>query len=328
MPKMRSTVAVLAAATVALGRLTPAPADTGAAAPANRLASTGPAGDTDDGSRYPKLSLGIVGGLYGALYGYTYLAWYRQGASSETLQFRDEGWFGSHTYAGGADKIGHVWANYAVTRGVSGILEWGGYSKRTSLITATGLAIGFFVLAEIKDGYKPKYGFSWNDVVSNVAGNSLGVAMELWPALDERFDFRIEYWPSEYFIREMKSQGPFDSAEDYTGQRFLVSYHLASIDRLRESRCLGWTEWLDVTLGYQALHYLPAADPNDPVQRLFAGVSLNLQHALDRGLMPEPRTGQRPGAGLRALRFGTEVIAVPYTTLDVGGVSRVGTRGP
>jgi hypothetical protein len=283
----------------------------------------------EEPSSYQRLSLSAVGTTYAALYLYTYLAWYRHGSSLDGMRLRSEGMFGSGTYAGGADKLGHLWANYAVTRGMSRILEWGGYSKQTALITSTTLAVAFFALVEVKDGYEPGYGFSLGDVLFNAAGNALGAAVEVLPALERRFDFRLEYWPSPYFRQEIKTKGPFNSAEDYSGQRFLVSYHLASIDRARENRYWGWIEWLDLSLGYQALHYKPSAtDPNNPTQTLFVGVSLNVQQVLDRTLMPEPGSAKRAGAGLRALRFGTEIVAVPFTTVKVGAVSRARARSP
>jgi hypothetical protein len=278
---------------------------------------------------YQKLSLSVVGTIYAALYIYTYLAWYRQGSSLDGMHLRSEGMFGASTYAGGADKLGHLWANYAVTRGMSRILEWGGYSKQTALITSTTLAVAFFALVEVKDGYEPRYGFSLGDVLFNAAGNALGAAVELVPAVERRFDFRLEYWPSSYFRQEIKTKGPFNSAEDYTGQRFLISYHLASIDPLHQSRYWSWMEWLDLSLGYQALHYKPSAtDPNNPTQTLFVGVSVNVQQILDRTLVPEPGSGRHAGAGVRALRFGTEIVALPFTTLRIGGVSRTGARRP
>jgi hypothetical protein len=278
----------------------------------------------NDATEHRALALGITGGVYGVLYLYAYLAWYSDGAQT-TLHFRDEGWLGRDTYAGGADKVGHLWANYALTRSISRVLEWGGYSKPLSLVVSTSLAVGFFVLVELKDGYEPDYGFSWGDVVFNLAGNALGVGLELLPELDRMFDFRLEYWPSRYFIEEARTAGPFNSAEDYTGQRYLLAFHLASIDALRTSACCAWTQWLDLTLGYHALHYKPdTLDINTPEQRLFAGVSINVQHIIDRMLMPAPGSAKRPNTAARALRFGSELIAVPFTTLVLVGASRDG----
>jgi hypothetical protein len=229
------------------------------------------------------------------------------------------------TYAGGADKIGHMWGNYSIVRGISGILEWGGWSKKMALTTATGMTLGFFVVAEIKDGYKPQYGFSWGDIIFNVSGEALGLLFETQPKLDEMLDFKIEYFPSKAFRDSIGTDGPFNSSEDYTGQRFFVSYHLSTIDALRQSRYFGWSEYLDVSVGYQAAHFRPEyADPNDHKQDLFVGLQLNVQRIVDNALMPSARSGKKPGGGTRALHFCTEIFQVPFTTLRVGGLERTG----
>jgi hypothetical protein len=287
--------------------------------PVQATGASQPAGaDRDQELRHPKVAAAIVGGIYGSLSLYTYLAWYRRSENSPSLHFRDEGWFGSSTYAGGADKLGHLWTNYALTRATAGILQWGGYSRRAAVTTSVVLAAAFSLGIELKDGYEPQYGFSAGDLISNLAGEALTVAMVHSPRLDEMFDLRLEYRPSPFFIDAVEKGGPLNVAEDYSGQRFLVAYHLASVVPLRESRYLGWTQWLDLTVGYQALHFQPAEiDTNARVQRLFLGVSLNVQRLLDWA------TGT-PGPSTRAARMAAELVAVPYTTLELGHDSRGG----
>jgi Predicted periplasmic lipoprotein (DUF2279) len=266
-------------------------------------------------------SAGIVAGTYILLYGYTWFAWYDRTANSATLQFRDEGYFGRRTYAGGVDKLGHAWSNYTLVRGSSQILRWGGFSTTASLITGVALADAFFTLVEIKDGYKPQYGFSWQDYQFNILGEALGVLLELCPALDRRFDYRIEYFPSKYYRQEFASSG-INSAEDYTGQRLLIAYHLSSIDGLRESRYTSALRFVDVAVGFHADHYKPdAPDPNPRVQEVFLGVTLNLQRVVDEFPTSEGRAGATVGTG--TLHFATEVLQVPFTTLRFNIASRV-----
>jgi hypothetical protein len=266
------------------------------------------------------LMLGITGGVYALLYGYTYLAWYKRGEDSTSFQFHDEGWFGVDTYAGGADKLGHAMANHGLTFGVASILEWGGWSRTMSVATSTGAAVAFFTLTEIKDAYKKDYGFSWTDIGFNLAGNALGAALALSPELDRMIDFKIAYFPSAPYREEIEKEGALNGAEDYTGQTFYLNYHLSSIDTLRQNEYLGWTRFVDLSLGYQALHYKPGAiDDNDLKQRLFFGLAFNFQELIDETLWPT--TGQA-GAGVRSLRFFSELYAIPYTTLDVAGLER------
>jgi hypothetical protein len=242
---------------------------------------------------------------------------------SSSLRYHDEGWFGADTYAGGADKLGHAWGNYVFLRGISGILQWGGYGKKTSLAWATGLTSAFFLLTEIQDGLTKDYGFSWQDMVVNLAGEGLGLLLELSPTLDGMFDFRLEYFPSRPFRRAVAQDGPFNSPEDYTGQRYFLAYHLASVAALRESRYASWTQYLDLTIGFHAAHYKPDDTDSAPhSQSLFLGVSLNLQRIVDRLLMPSGPGRTAPSTGARVLHFVTEIVQVPYTMVPVVGVSR------
>ena len=75
-----------------------------------------------------------------SLYGWLTAAWHTRAEESESFQWHDEGWFGADTYAGGADKIGHGWITYTLTRAVSSMLEYGGWSRRTSLAVGSSLA--------------------------------------------------------------------------------------------------------------------------------------------------------------------------------------------
>lgn len=268
-----------------------------------------------------------TGALYGGLYGWTYLAWYRRNPESEGFFVLDEGWFGPRTYAGGADKLGHFWSNYALTRGVSGLLEWGGYPRRTALPAALGLTAGFFAVNEIKDGYHKNYGFSWGDVLFNLAGNATAVLLELNPGLDEMFDIRLQYWPSRGYLEEVGGKNPFNAPEDYSGQAYLLAFHLASLESVRRSRSFGWLEYVDLTLGYRALNFLPETDAPRR-QRLYAGVSLNLQRVVERFLMP-PGAAREPASvssGARFLHFVTEIYAPPNTTLEVDLLDRTTER--
>ena len=242
-------------------------------------------------------SVGIVAGTYVALYSYTWFAWYDSGANTSKLQFRDEGYFGRDTYAGGVDKLGHTWSNHALVRATSQLLRWGGTSRTASLVSSVVLANAFFTLVEVKDGYKPQYGFSWQDYQFNILGEALGVLLELYPEIDRRFDYRLEYFPSKYYRKEFASNG-INSAEDYSGQRLLIAYHLSSIDGLRESKYASPLRFVDFAVGFHADHYKPdASDPNPHTQEVFLGVTLNLQRVADELLAPQGRADASVGTG-------------------------------
>ena len=262
------------------------------------------------------LSAAGTAGIYAALYGWLSLAWFVRTTDSERFQTHDEGWFGEDTYAGGADKLGHAWGNYAMTRGVSQILAYGGWSRRGSVAVAGALSLAFFTFSEIKDGYKIEYGFSYGDMIANATGVGLGVLMELVPELDRRFDFHVSYWPSGDYLARLEADGPFNTPEDYTGQTSLVSYHLGSSEAVL--RRASWAEFVDLDVGFRAINYKPVpSDGGERSQELFVGVSINLQAVADS------MTGHGVGAGM--LHFVTEVYQAPYTTFRVFGVERTGS---
>jgi hypothetical protein len=309
-------VAVLGLGAIA-GRAEPAsappPVAVGDAAPAATPAPPPPVEVDRPTNRSLVLSAAGTAGVYAVLYGWLSLAWYVRTTDAERFAFHDEGWFGEDTYAGGADKLGHLWGNYAMTRGVSRLLRYGGWDRRGSVLVSAGLSLTFFAVSEIKDGYKVEYGFSSGDMIANTAGVALGMLFEFAPPLDRRFDLRMSYLPSDEYLARLKDQGPFNTPEDYSGQTVLVAYHLGSIPGVR--RHLGWAQYLDLSIGYRARNYLPLPDDGaDRSQDLFAGVSLDVQ------AMADAITGR--GVGARVLHFATELYQPPFTTLRVGGVDR------
>src|SRR5262249_28525038 len=96
-----------------------------------------------------------VVGVYGAFATYAYVAWFH-GAAQRPFFFEtrwaQENPFALRTYAGGADKWGHGWASYALTRGTTELLVAGGWPRLQSSLVAAGLASAAFTVQEIKDG--------------------------------------------------------------------------------------------------------------------------------------------------------------------------------
>lgn len=272
-----------------------------------------------DSNRGRIISASILGGVYGAFTTWAYFAWYRPRAKYDSIVFLDEGWFGPDTYAGGADKLGHFYGNYAFVRGGVAVLEAGGWERWPALAISAGLTMSFFTAIELKDGYHQGFGFSVQDITANLAGNTVAILLLGFPALDRAFDLRMEYLPTQQFIDDLIDNGGVDAAEDYTGQAFMLAYHLGSIEPLHRTRYLGWTRYVDVVLGYQARNYKP--EPRDPVanpreQELYLGLTLDMQ-ALVGELRKNIRPGSAWGPFVGGVRGAFEFVQLPYTTLDV-----------
>jgi hypothetical protein len=188
--------------------------------------------------------------------------------------------------------------------------------------------VAFFGAIEVKDGYHEGFGFSYQDITANLTGNALAILLMGFPALDRALDVRIEYLPTRQFIDDLIDNGGVDAAEDYTGQAFLLAYHLGSIGPLHRTRYLGWTRYVDVVMGYQARNYKP--EPDDPVanpreQELYFGFTLDMQ-ALFGDLRKKVPRGSAWGPWVGGARGVFEFVQLPYTTLDVVDFER--NNGP
>ncbi len=268
------------------------------------------------------LSLGVVGGTYATTWVLVSAAWWTRENASSRFLWRDEGAFGLDSYAGGADKVGHFYANYVMMRLYSDVLAWGGFGRATALGGATLLTTGFFTAIELKDAYQRNYGFSTGDVVANLAGQGAAFAMLLVPGLDDAMSIRLMYFPSRDFRRELGADGAPNFAEDYSGQTYLLAFHLAALEVTEPGESLGGLRYFDVSVGFGTRGFEPVPRAPEPVsQRLTLGFSVNLQTFFD-DVMDEPPRPRSTGAA--ALHFANEVLQVPYTDVPVLSYERLG----
>lgn len=267
------------------------------------------------------IAYGGMGGIYGGFTIWSYFAWYRT-AYLPNFKWGADGLFGAGTYAGGADKLGHFWANLALTRGGAELLQFGGWSPTKAAWTSAAASLALFTLVEVKDGFH--YQFSYGDMAANAMGALLGAAQTLSPRFDELFDFRVEFWPSPRYKKKFLA-GDVNVAEDYSGQTYLAALHLGGIPALRASRVGTAARLVDVVAGFGSRGYKPdpaAGEPDVTKQELFVGVSLNAQGLFDWLL--EDRSCAVDT--IRKTLHGTfEIVNVPYTSLPAYTWSRQGT---
>lgn len=268
-----------------------------------------------------RVSAVSVGALYGVVGTWAYFAWF-DGAHEKPFSFETPSWgqenpFSLTNYAGGADKWGHAWANYALVRGTTELLVAGGWRRWPSSLFAAGLTESLFAMQETKDGYI--WGFEIGDMAMDVAGAALAVAMENVPELDRVLDFRMSWVPSSDF-RKLWRQHPWsrgdgvDFTQDYSGMTFQLAVHLAPL--ASQGEALWWTQWVDVVGGFESREYSPTPMPRteDPYQAYYLGLGVNLQGIIDHA---HPSKLRSFGHGF------TEVFALPGQTLRFGEAHRV-----
>ena len=305
-------------------------------APANVLAPIAEAQPAPD----HKLAAGItLGSMYAVFGGWMYLAWYRQHKPLSQYKFGGDdepcahtisrcgliGWTGDQTYAGGEDKFGHAWSTMSLARlGTEMLYQWGGFDRTASMLVATGLSELLFIGVEVRDGFF--FEFSFSDLGGDTVGALAAIALSEFPRLDELFDFRVQYWPSQMYLRKLDGSSPcpaggcsrWNIAEDYSGQTYLLAFHLGSIHQLRDMKYGFLARFVDVAAGFDTRNYKPPPDADlmaVPTQQMFVGISLNAQGILDwifEGKKSEAaKTTRKITHGL------FEVFNLPFTSLPI-----------
>jgi hypothetical protein len=266
-----------------------------------------------DNTKTKIIAAASIAAIHLAYTTWSYFAWYRD-ADSEAWHLERAPAFGVDSYAGGADKLGHAWSNYSLTRATTAVLTAAGWKRIPSSFVSAGLTEVAFTLTELQDGYV--FGFDPKDMVANVGGAALAVVMDNVPAVDRLFDFRLQYFPSRDYRRAFRETGSVDVGQDYTGQSYLLALHLGALPRMDESDYTYWARYVDFAVGFEAHHYAPAPEIREvaPRQTLYVGLALNVQGVL-RNLLPDSR-GRRVGHGI------SEVYSLPYTTFRYAELSR------
>ena len=116
--------------------------------------------------RRNRAKLYAAGGLaltYGLFSTYAYFAWFR-GKENRGMGITFDG-FGVTGYAGGADKLGHAWTGYLLSRATTGFLTTAGWPRLESSIVAASISQVFFTLSEFEDSLI--YQFEISDVIAH-----------------------------------------------------------------------------------------------------------------------------------------------------------------
>jgi len=307
---MRAVVVLLLLATTA----TRAVADDVLTTPAT-VGNAPASAKAEPGSKRSKWIAGAtISGIHLAYATWSYFAWYHK-ADIKDFHFEHTKWLDAREYSGSADKFGHAWSNYTLTRATTALLVAGGWPRLQSSLVAAGLTEVAFTLTELEDGFV--FGFDTKDIISNVTGAALGVLMENVLAVDRLLDFRLSYFPSKDFRRAFRRMGSVDVGQDYTGQTYLLALHLGALPHVLDSPFTSWTQFVDLAFGFETDNYSPTPMPriSPRKQNMFIGVSLNMQGVL-RVLFPCDTTGRRIGMGV------AEVFSLPYTSVPFMTSSR------
>jgi len=243
----------------------------------------------------------VIGGIAATVGIYGATSWWEDGFSG-SFHTVNEGWFGQDTYEGGADKAGHAYGTYVMTRLLTRTFEAVGNDPGRALRLGTWTSLGVMTGVEVIDGFSKKYSFSLEDVVMNAAGAAFAVLSEVVPSVDALLDFRLLYQRPD----NAQQAGTTQPLSDYSGQTFLLVLKVDGIPRVREVPVV---RYLEFEVGYNARGYEPN-DSTAPERRICFGVGINLSRLLSDTVFRGDLKGGKIQRGTDTV---LEYLEVPWT---------------
>jgi hypothetical protein len=232
------------------------------------------------------LNVGAVGAI--TAYGVGYWDYFQTAPKADS-----EGWFGRTTKSGGADKLGHFWATYAVSHLFAHVYRWWDFDADQANTLGAVSSLGIQTLMEIGDSFSGDFGFSYEDALMNAAGAGAAYLLGKYPWLADKIAFRLEFRPESF------SDLTGDLLTNYERQRYLIALKLDGFEVFRDS----YLSYLELHAGYYARNYegyTPGA-PDNRERDVFLGVGFNVnklvRHFVDVNIF--------------------DYVQVPYTSLNV-----------
>ncbi len=149
-----------------------------------------------------------------------------------------------------ADKAGHIWSSYQMSRLSTEMWKWTGMKKKNAVLAGAASGIAYQSIIEIQDGFAPEWGFSWSDMMANIAGVSAFASQELFwneQRIQVKYSFHTVDYPDELKNRADELFGTSLAErilKEYNAHTYWLSTNLYSF--------LGGKtpKWLNVAFGY------------------------------------------------------------------------------
>ena len=246
--------------------------------------------------------------LYGGIgYGVTLFAlsqaWYaEQGLSS----FR---FFNDNPQWKQVDKIGHFYSTYHFSNIGNSLLTKTGLEERKAALWSSAIGAGLLLPVEILDGSSPEFGFSYGDVIANVAGSAFFLGQQLlWQ--EQRIKPKFSFHETALARQRPAVLGSGLAEEvlkDYNGQTYWFSFDIHAF--FKES---AFPKWLNLAVGYGAHDMVFARDGEntaagfDNFRQYYFGLDFDLSYI---------KTEKR---WLKTLLFILDGFRLPAPSLEFG----------
>lgn len=189
--------------------------------------------------------------------------------------FGSEHFFAQDTYAGGADKLGHMFAHYTAKRIAYWTLLNMGWDYTRADIYSALMAFGVGLSVEIGDGLS-HYRFSWEDLLFDTSGILLAYFVDHYPWAAQLIDFRLQYFPSSTY-RHSDFQKQTDIATDYDGEVFWLGIKTTGIPLLND---YWFTRYFTLDIGYGTTGYANEETTAYRQRHLYYGIGINLSELI------------------------------------------------
>ncbi len=148
------------------------------------------------------------------------------------------------------------------------------------------------LLIEVGDAYTSEYGFSYEDLISDLTGISLGILLEYSPTLDSLIGYSWQYWPTSRYYGK-NGEKPLNFTTDYNGSKFVLNFRLAGLQNFG-LKLPNFLRYIQLDLGYFSRNYRSGdVTAEGPYRSLYYGVSLNFMEIVkDFFENPECRTSR------------------------------------
>ncbi|WP_186441102.1 DUF2279 domain-containing protein [Desulfamplus magnetovallimortis] len=171
-----------------------------------------------------------------------------------------EGWFANTTEEGGADKLGHLYTSYAVSRGLSSLYENWCFTKDNAALYGSLSSFAIMGYMEFGDSFS-EYGFSYEDMISNFLGCTAGYLLHKNPDLASKFDLRWEYGfePDDA-----------DFSTDYENSKYLLALKFNGFETINKT----FLKHFELHMGYYVRGF--SDDEVKKERNIYFGIGLNL----------------------------------------------------
>ena len=213
---------------------------------------------------------GVLLTTYGIVVGIGRSAW--EWGSGRSFLLEHDGWFEKdHTLDGGADKFGHLYGMYLLSRGITYIFNETHCPHWLSVLMGALNSTLIGVIIEVGDAYTAAYGFSYTDIVFNLIGTAFAVIQDTIPVMDRLFSLSMWWFPSRgYLFSHDKKQELFT---DYSGTKYFLHLLLSGIPYINRTAL----RYFRFDVGFWSRNYKPYdfGYPDDLQQFLYFGMSVD-----------------------------------------------------